>query len=253
MENTEFIYICDGTIEGLLSAIYKSYYSRDNVFDIISSDDFQSSFAYEYRNVATDFKQAQKVAYAIKSKISRLAFESVINVWLTESRLRGHHILEYTKLGFKKGKDVDCMLTQENVAFVQMMSRKVEFEVHRFLGILRFSKLHDGSFFSSISTDYNILSLIAEHFSQRLSEDRLIIYDEKRENAILADRGEWILVNGIKMGEVTLSQDELAFRDMWQRYFEAIAIKERTNKKLQRSFIPVRYWSNVTELKKELQ
>ena len=111
----------------------------------------------------------------------------------------------------------------------------------------------DGTYRSTISPDHNILSLMAEHFANRLATEKLIIYDKKRENAILSDCGQWILVNDIKIKNDEISTDEVEFRQMWQRYFETIAIKERTNKKLQRSFIPVRYWDNVTELKGELK
>ena len=33
----------------------------------------------------------------------------------------------------------------------------------------------------------------------------------------------------------------------WQAYFDHIAIKERENRKLQRQFMPVKIWKNLTE------
>jgi len=252
MENNKTIYVCDGSIEGLLSSVYKSYYSDDSVQDIIVDGIYQSNFTYNYQSIDTDYENAQKVAYAIKKKISKLTFDNLVQTWLSEMPMCGHHILEYIKLGFKYGNDVNSLLTQANVEYVLNTTRKVGFEVHRFLGILRFSKMQDNTYRSIISPDHNILPLMADHFANRLSTEKFVIYDEKRKDAILCDTGEWFIVKNAEIKETSFCDDEYAFREMWQRYFETIAIKERTNKKLQRSFIPIRYWDNITELKKEL-
>lgn len=251
MMEQHYIYICENSIEGLMTAIYESYYSDDEVYDIVIKGKYQSDFTYQYREILTDYDKAQKVAYAIKTKISRLAFKYIVNAWLSETLLCGHHILEYIKLGFRIGGEINNMLTQDHVAFIHRMDRKVAFENHRFLGILRFSKMQDGTYLSKIAPDHNIISLMAEHFASRMATEKLIIYDEKRKSAILSDRGDWIIVHDVDLNTMEYSEDEYIFREMWQRYFETIAIKERTNKKLQRSFIPVRYWKNVVELKDE--
>lgn len=251
MDNLKYVYVCDGSVEGLLSSVYESYYNKENVFDIIFQGTYQGDFTYNYKNIKTDFAKAQKVAYAIKTKISRLSFENIVNAWLSEVPLSGHHIVEYVKLGFLKGRDLDSLLTQEHVAFIHSINRKVEFETHRFLGIIRFSKMQDGTYLSTVSPDHNILPLMAEHFSTRLATEKLIIYDEKRKSAVLSDKGDWIIANDVVIYGREFSNDEYNFREMWQRYFEAIAIAERKNKKLQRSFIPKRYWKNIVELKGE--
>jgi probable DNA metabolism protein len=42
---------------------------------------------------------------------------------------------------------------------------------------------------------------------------------------------------------------EKEYQDLWKKYFETIAIKERTNPRCQKNFMPVRYWKNLTELR----
>jgi len=251
VESECFIYICDGSIEGLLSCIYEAYYSKENVYDIIHDADFQKNFIYTYRNIPVSYENAQKVAYSIRTKISRHAFDNMVNAWLSELPLCGHYILEYVRLGYANGSAIHQMLTHEVVSFIEGANLKILKEVHRFLGICRFSKMQDSTYLCTISPDHNILSLLANHFASRMPNEKLIIYDEKRKNAVLSDNGEWIIANNVTMKNTAFSEDEFVFRSMWQRYFEAIAIKERTNKKLQRSFIPTRYWKNVTELKDE--
>ncbi len=250
MQNA-FVYICDGTAEGLLSCIYESYYSGENVYDITRDENFQKSLLLNYRHIDVDFDSAQKVAYSIRSKISRHAFDNIIKTWLSELPMCGHYILEYVRLGYIAKSGIHNMLTHDTVAFVESAVYKVEREVHRFLGLCRFSKAHDNTYVCRISPDHNILPLIADHFAARMQTERLVIYDEKRVKAVLCDMGQWIMINGTPLSDVVLSEEEYLFRKMWQKYFESISIKERTNKKLQRSFIPTRYWKNITELKDE--
>ena len=44
-----------------------------------------------------------------------------------------------------------------------------------------------------------------------------------------------------------ISADERHYRRLWKSYFENIAIKERTNPRCQKNFMPVRYWKHLTE------
>ena len=43
------------------------------------------------------------------------------------------------------------------------------------------------------------------------------------------------------------TEEEKTYQKLWQTYFKNIAIKERRNLKLQRQFIPTRYWKYLTE------
>ena len=124
MENRQSIYICDGTVEGLLTSLYDSYYGADHVYDITFEGNYQPNFTYEYKHISTNYDSAQKVAFAIKSKISQFTFKNMVNAWLSGAHLCGHHILEYIKLGFTIGWEVNNMLTHDNVAFIHLMNRK---------------------------------------------------------------------------------------------------------------------------------
>jgi probable DNA metabolism protein len=43
------------------------------------------------------------------------------------------------------------------------------------------------------------------------------------------------------------SDDEFIFQEAWKIYHKHLSIKERYNPKLQRNFMPKRYWKNLTE------
>ena len=43
------------------------------------------------------------------------------------------------------------------------------------------------------------------------------------------------------------SAKEIMTEEAWQAYFDHIAIAERENRALQRQFMPVKIWKNLTE------
>jgi len=44
-----------------------------------------------------------------------------------------------------------------------------------------------------------------------------------------------------------LDADELAFQRLWKSYFDALAIPERFNPRLQRRQMPARFWKYLIE------
>jgi probable DNA metabolism protein len=83
-----------------------------------------------------------------------------------------------------------------------------------------------------------------------------IIYDKNRNIAALHVPGRpWILaevpeLDAEKFNEYTAEEDE--YRDLWKIFFKNIAIKERTNPKLQRNNLPLRFRGDMTEFNDNL-
>jgi len=55
------------------------------------------------------------------------------------------------------------------------------------------------------------------------------------------------LIDG-KLTDEMMAADEKRFQEMWKSYHKAITIKERINPKLQKQFMPRRYWKYLTEM-----
>ncbi|NLO99491.1 MAG: DUF4130 domain-containing protein, partial [Clostridiaceae bacterium] len=134
-----------------------------------------------------------------------------------------------------------------DVLRVHDLAYKVSGEVHRFLGILRFKKLNSGLYYSKIEPDNNITMLIAEHFKERLSDQPWIIHDAKRNVFALYDTNQVIFTKEDISVYTDNGADE-TFEELWKSYFKAIAIENRKNPKLQKQFLPRRYWKNLTEM-----
>ena len=70
--------------------------------------------------------------------------------------------------------------------------------------------------------------------------------DGKTENVEFIDEMTSHLNMSALLGK---SENEEDFARMWSGYFKIIAIETRKNPKLQRQFMPQRYWKYITEKK----
>ena len=127
------------------------------------------------------------------------------------------------------------------------LSQKVKKETHLFLGILRFKKLKNGIYYSKIEPDNNITMLIADHFAKRMADQPWIIHDAKRNIFALYNTKQVVFAMEQEINISSDICDDRKFETLWKNYFHAIAIESRKNLRLQKSFMPRRYWKNMPE------
>lgn len=244
-------YVFDGSFEGLLTSIYDAYYEKNKPEEIVSLAQFQQSLINKPIYITTELQKYTKVYTAIKNKISSDALETIYHVFLSELPGSSTLIYEYIRLGFKLGSKVNLHLHEDCVINMHTIERKVVYECHRMLGFVRF-KLVNNMYYSSIEPDYNILGLIAPHFSARLPKENWIIHDLGRSLAIFYNKSEWIVsvFEAEKSDNFVLKESSELYEDLWTEFFNTIAIADRKNPKYQKRNMPKRYWKYLTELNK---
>lgn len=244
-------YIYDGTFEGFLTCIYH-HYATEKANGIYCRETYQPSFLAASKEVESSEASAERVYRGIVQKISHQDLQRVYKVFLSSAPQKEILLLRYLCLGFSMGRDIGRLHGNPIVFDVQKIDRQVGYEVHRFQGLIRFSVLANGVLYSPIEPDHDILELLAPHFTQRFFYDPFIIHDKKRNKGMIAVEGQWYITDFAPELMPALHEDEEGYRKLWRDYFDAIAIKERTNKKCQKNFMPVRYWKNLTEMNPKL-
>lgn len=243
-------YIYDGSFEGLLTAIYESYYRKEKPEEIFKEQEFIIDFFAEPIYIKTDSEKACKVYNSIKDKISHEVLEEIFYVFLSELKESSTIIYKYLKIAFKIGKNIKLYMHNNTVMSVEKISRKVFGEAHRMLGFVRFKILHNDLYYAEMKPDYNILQLIMPHFSARFSSQKIIIHDISREIAALYNKDKWVIIELLKenIEEFKVTSDNSIYEKLWKEYFNSIAIENRKNLKLQRKCMPERYWKFITEM-----
>ncbi|WP_315114682.1 TIGR03915 family putative DNA repair protein [uncultured Clostridium sp.] len=243
------VYTYDGSFQGLLTVIYEAYYNRYKPEKIIKERDYTYNFLYHIIRIENSKEKYEKVYGAMKSKLASSFINNIFLIYMSEVEGAENLILDYTKLAFKVGKDIDIHLHNPIVSDVHNIVRKVEIEKHRMLGFVRFQNLGKELYYSAIEPDYNILELIMPHFKERFKCQDFIIHDVKRNIGGIYSKlkGEWIFCN-INLEDIPqIGKDDL-YNELWQEYFLSVSIEERTNLKLQKRMMPKRYWKHITEV-----
>ncbi len=240
------IYVTDGSFEGILTAVFEAYENKENPESIVARDSYQMSLDSAVREISTNEEKSGRVYNTVKEKMSQEALETMYKAWLSEHCDIGTALYKYIKIGLKVGRKVLSYLQNPDVLMVHDLAYKVFSEAHGFLGILRFKKLNSGLYYSKIEPDNNITMIITEHFAERLADQPWIIHDVKRNIFALYDTNQVVFIKENILIPIDDGDDSI-IEQLWKNYFKTIAIESRKNPKLQKQYLPRRYWKNLTE------
>lgn len=262
MENKR-IYLCDNSIDGILTAVYIAWSSRLGHSRVKLEEKSEGSkfsnielFA-EYVAVDTDLELAMKVAKSIKVKLSEEVYQMVCNVALSDYAGKADLIYRFLVLGFATGPSIIEHMSNEVVNQVFKLHKNVWYEAHHLMGFVRFAEQENGLLTSIIHPKNNVLTILAPHFADRLPQERFLIYDANRKLAALhLPDTQWILaevpeLDQDRVREVSGFEDQ--YRELWCTFFDHISIKERENYRLQRNNLPLRFRNDITEFNRKFE
>ena len=237
----------DGSLEGFLCIVYAYFYDGIKPTTIQSEGDYQQSLEAEEYYIPTDIQKAQRVQRGIRDKISAEAEYSLHYAFLAEGEERFMDMFHYTLLGFKLGAEVDSHLQQDYVLGVHKRARYVGREAHLLTGFCRFSETKQGVFYCPVSPVNKVLTILADHFADRMMNQAWIIHDTKRHMAAVYDGKQYLIGEVPKTLNIELGDREEQIKNLWQTFFRSVTIKERINKNLQRNLLPLHFRKHMTE------
>jgi probable DNA metabolism protein len=252
------VYVFDGTMNGLLTAVFDAFALHEQPQQLLMKGDALPLFCDHTYQVTTDGEKARRVWVGLEKRLPREAMKLISVSWLSELRELNQPLFLYICKVFRHG-NIARNFSDVDVLAVTNIARRVLHEQLRMKQFIRFQKAKDGTYLTVVSPDHNVLPLITDHFQDRFNDQPWLIYDARRHYGYYYDGGTVIRVtfedeaavpfdlsNG-KMDAEVLSSDDALFQDLWRTYFKAICIKERMNPKKQLSDMPRRYWKYMTE------
>ncbi|WP_373071441.1 TIGR03915 family putative DNA repair protein [Zeaxanthinibacter enoshimensis] len=253
------ILLYDGSFNGFLTAIFKTYSDKIATVDIQRADKGQHGLFSDAVHVVTDTALAQRVWHGIRKK-SGQAIKEIYFAFLSEQEGIERLLLSYIRRIFSEVRAVRSDLGNEMVLRIEQLARKVGREKHRMEAFVRFQLTADGIYFANIEPDFNVLPLISRHFRSRYADQEWIIYDLKRNYGLHYDGSCVSLINmdlpksytnTMQLGD-EFHESEASYQELWGTYFQKTNIRSRINKKLHEQHVPRRYWKYLSE-KKPLQ
>lgn len=243
------IYLYDGSFDSLLSLIFNLIHNNIKVFDIKAENDYELNLLDNFIHL----KQDDKIINFYKRKISYQIIQAAYLVYLSND-VRKELIIYYflkNALIYKNEifhhKNLNCVLHAIRII------KYVKSEAHKLKGFLRFKLIKNNIYYAQMSPTNNVLSILALHFKKRFINEYFLIEDVGRNIFAFYDKNNIIYLNkeNINNLDLNIGEKELETEDLWKSFFKTIGIKERKNYKVQRNFMPKKYWNYIIEMEDE--
>ena len=238
-------YYYDGSFDGLLTVIYMAYNDRESNMLRVNAKAEQLILALDDIHIITDFSKARRVEKAICDKLSQDFLNKIRTCFLSNDKNKDTIIIHTVYKALKQGEEILNSL-DEHAFYVNKLVKQVLNERHRYLGVLRFKEVKDGTMFSTIEPKNNVLPILLSHFINRMKREKFAIYDKKRKIIAYYDTKK-VEIFFVKSLEIEWSDEEIEYSELWKTFHKSISIKERENKKLQQSNLPKYYWKHLIE------
>lgn len=255
------ILVFDGTFDGLLTAVFDTYLLHIPKAELLREDSPIPLFHTSITRLQTDCHKSDRVMQGLTGSLSSGMTDALVTAFLTNDKNNDNAIFNFIVRVFgtpaAHRRNLGRDFSDPDLLTIIQNCRKVRREAHRMIQFVRFQKAIDGTYFSMIEPEYDILPMIMRHFNDRFSDQQFIIYDRKRDYGFFykEDTCSRITISGDgghlttgRLDEELSDKDERLFQSLWRTYFKSIAISERANPRKQRQDMPRRYWKYLTEI-----
>jgi probable DNA metabolism protein len=192
-------------------------------------------------------------------KLSSDAFDIFLHAWMSEQPIKkeilafGHKIIAAGKTaGYsaEKRKAVINAISNRSdpdTLTVINAASKVQFEIHRMQGLLRFSPDINSVYHARCAPDHLILPALAGYLTARFGKTAWTVTDEKRHLCLSRQPPEKAK---IALVETCLKDNQQGdeWEELWKHYHKTINNESRKNTGLQRQLMPKRYWKYLPEM-----
>jgi probable DNA metabolism protein len=195
---------------------------------------------------ATD-EDPERAASFIRSLSGEL-FDLILRIWMSEEAIETALLGICAEVGLRGPRVLDDH-GDPRVRSLTQASRRVAREIHRMIGLARFSPRSDGLWSAPIEPDHNVLSALVPSFVRRFNGELFAVVDLRRRLAVRSRSGAIEALAGDEaLALLPDSGDEAEVR-LWRRYYKATENPARLNPGLQRRLMPIRYWKYLPELR----
>ncbi len=247
---------CEGSIEGILTAVYEAYALRkehERIHIEVADTENYRLFCV-YKEVGTDAVKSGKVLRTIYRRFGEEAYTQLCQAMVSFDTARAdavYHTIVTGLSGRYRGKLMDH-LSNPYVHKVFELSRNTGIEIHHLMGFLRFRELRQGVLLARYAPENDITAMLMPHFANRLPEENFAIYDENRQYYAVHPKGkQWYLVRDIlpfSREQEIYSESEAEYQMLYRHFCRTISIEERRNLELQRNMLPLRFRAYMAEM-----
>lgn len=284
----ELAYQFDGSLEGLLTAVFASYARHEDPTDVLPEGALQARLGQHVVVIETDLAQASRVRSGFRRACGPKALAYATRASLSDEPGAATAVYRYIRHGMDLNARRGCAscrrrkkcagaanptgrpgqahcpkvrgaltsdLSHPAVSPVFKLARSVFVEQEHLLQFARFEHLQGGLWFARCNPKANVLPLVMDHFAGRFNTQPFLIYDEVHHLAGVYEGAGWSLVRTDGLPEPVVpdrAAEEAVMQHAWRRFYRAVAVESRYNPELRQRLMPKRFWRNLTEMQEEL-
>lgn len=239
-------YVYDGTWEGWLCCVLRSYLDREIPERIVPAGGEEASSLFGCREIRTDEAGAARVRKGMEERLGLPFVRTLQRTFCTCLPAKEWRMLLLTRKAFRYGTGILLYEDEETVHQVHRALTRLGSEIDKWWGFVRFSDIQ-GVLVSVIGPKNCVLPFLAPHFCARYPNEQFLIFDKTHHMALVHRPGETAIVpmEGFRMAAP--SPEEQQYRQLWKLYYDTIEIKQRHNETCRRTHMPKRYWEFLTE------
>lgn len=271
--DTAFIY--DGTLEGLMTAVFVSYAAHCEPQDLLRLDDVQTRLGQQIVRIETSMEAALRVRRGICRTCGDVVWNTIMAASASDDPTAGTLIYAFIRYAMNshvsttckgcprkatctvpcskpRGKGILDEWANPVVEPVLRLQRHVSNEVEKMRQFMRFQHVDGDLWFAKCNPNASVVPLVMDWFARRFNTQRFVIYDETHNLAGISADGGWQLVSTEHITPPNLSDEEALMQAAWKHFYDALSIDARYNPELRCHFMPQRLWKNITEMKLDI-
>lgn len=255
---SEVAYAYDGSLEGLLSAIFAAYERREHPSDVEPEARLQLRLDQRVSYIDVDMAHVERVHRGLLRRCGPAAFNAVKYASLCSeygSGTAAYRFVRYALDVARNSNGAFSDIAHPDVRPLYRIAKRVGAERERMLQFIRFEELEGGLWFARCNPKDSVVPLVMDHFAGRLNTQRFIIFDEGHRLAGVYGEGEWCLVKVEDESLLSIpgkTAREWQMQAAWKAFYRSVSIEARYNPELRRQFMPKRLWRNITEMQEDL-
>lgn len=250
------IYIIDGSLEGLLSAVFEWFERKPGKILLRHKTIYQPDAFAPSLHIHSNYKKADRVWRGLQERLSAEWMRKFYCTFLSELPEANYSLFEFACYVFSNAEGAENNYGNAHVLKLSQIATMVEREKHRMEAFVRFQHTAEGIFYCCIDPDFNVLPLIKNHFKNRYADQQWLIYDVRRHYGIYYDLEKVEEISFSPADEKKLwrpeagklSVQEDLYVTLWKNYFKSANIAARKNSKLHVRHVPKRYWKYLSEI-----
>lgn len=250
-----YVYQCEDSLEGIFTTIYRIYEDKHHLPDTRICLEEENLLFAEYITVETDVERAIKVMRTCREKFGERDYYGLCMALVSADMEKAQAVYKTIAYGLEKKTKQGHLfdhLTDDYVLKAFKLSANANRDAHHWIEFLRFRELENGILYAVVAPKCQVMNNLMDHFSDRFPSENFAIFDEKRRLfGIHPYRGQWFLATGEELEaqfrEISFSEAEEKYAELFRHFCKSITIKERANAKLQRNMLPLYFRDYMTE------